>query len=59
MFRSNVQNNNLIIINPKLLILNNHSDNHYDNQEIGRREKNTYYNKIININIDNEKNINK
>lgn len=59
MFRSNVQNNNLIIINPKLLILNNHSDNQSDNQEIERREKNTYYNKIININIDNEKNINK
>ena len=59
MFRSNVQNNNLIIINPKLLILNDHSDNQSDNQEIERREKNTYYNKIININIDNEKNINK
>lgn len=53
MFRSNIHNNNLIVINPKLLILDNNNPKDY--LEIERREKNTYYNKIININIDNEK----
>jgi hypothetical protein len=58
----NIQkNNNLVIVNPKRLILNEKIQK--DTLEIERREKNTYYNKIIGINnkqqisITNKKNI--
>jgi hypothetical protein len=42
----NIQsNNNVIIVNPKLLILSQMKQK--DSLEIQRREKNTYYSKII------------
>ena len=42
----NIQgNNNVVLINPKLLVLSQK-----DTLEIERREKNTYYSKIIGIN---------
>ena len=42
----NIQgNNNVVIVNPKLLVLSQK-----DTLEIERREKNSYYNKIIGIN---------
>ena len=45
----NIQkNNNLVIVNTKRLILNEKIQK--DCLEIERREKNTYYNKIIGIN---------
>jgi hypothetical protein len=45
----NIQNvqrfsNNVVIVNPKLLILTSNNT-----LEIERREKNTYYNKIIGV----------
>jgi len=40
--------NNLITFNPKKQILNR--NNLQDKIEIGKREKNTFYNKIIDIN---------
>jgi hypothetical protein len=40
--------NNLIILNPKKTILNPNLQE--DKIEIDKREKNTYYNKIIKIN---------
>ena len=40
--------NNLIILNPKKIILNPNLQQ--DKIEIDKREKNTYYNKIIKIN---------
>jgi hypothetical protein len=44
--------NNLIIIKPKLFVLNNLI--HDDKREIDNRMKNTYYSKIIGVNINNE-----
>ena len=45
----NIQrNNNVVIVNPKQLILSQFSQK--DTLEIEQREKNTYYNKIIGIN---------
>jgi hypothetical protein len=45
----NIQrNNNVVIVNPKQLILSHFSQK--DTLEIEQREKNTYYNKIIGIN---------
>ena len=42
----NVQmNNNVVMVNPKQLVLS--QMNQKDNLEIQRREKNTYYSKII------------
>ena len=51
-FQKNIQKmpNNLVIVTPSQLILRQK-----DTLEIKRREKNTYYNKIIGINA--EKNI--
>jgi hypothetical protein len=50
----NIQgNNNVVMVNPKQLVLSQLSQK--DTLEIERREKNTYYNKIIGIN--NKKNI--
>ena len=50
----NIQGNkNVVIVNPKLLVLS--QSRQKDTLEIERREKNTYYNKIISIN--NKKNI--
>ena len=46
-------NNNVVIVNPKLLVLS--QSRQKDTLEIERREKNTYYNKIIGIKT--EKNI--
>ena len=46
-------NNNVVIVNPKLLVLSQSKQK--DTLEIERREKNTYYNKIIGIKT--EKNI--
>ena len=40
-------NNNVVIVNPKLLVLSQLRQK--DTLEIERREKNTYYNKIIGI----------
>ena len=56
----NVQmNNNIVIVNPKQLVLSQMIQK--DSLEIQRREKNTYYSKIIGINeiigINTEKNI--
>jgi hypothetical protein len=56
----NVQmNNNVVMVNPKQLILSQMIQK--DSLEIQRREKNTYYSKIIGINeiigINVEKNI--
>jgi hypothetical protein len=49
-------NNNVVIVNPKLLVLS--QSRQKDTLEIERREKNTYYNKIIGIiGIKTEKNI--
>ncbi len=39
------RNNNIVIVNPKLLVLSQLRLK--DTLEIERREKNTYYNKII------------
>ena len=47
------RNNNVVIVNPKQLVLS--QSRQKDTLEIERREKNTYYNKIISIN--NKKNI--
>ena len=45
----NIQgNNNVVIVNPKQLVLS--QSRQKDTLEIERREKNTYYNKIIGIN---------
>ena len=45
----NIQmNNNVVIVNPKQLVLSKLRQK--DTLEIERREKNTYYNKIIGIN---------
>jgi hypothetical protein len=45
----NIQmNNNVVIVKPKLLVLS--QSRQKDTLEIERREKNTYYNKIIGIN---------
>jgi hypothetical protein len=45
----NIQGNkNVIIVNPKQLVLS--QSRQKDTLEIERREKNTYYNKIIGIN---------
>ena len=45
----NVQmNNNVVMVNPKQLVLSQMSQK--DSLEIQRREKNTYYSKIIGIN---------
>ena len=45
----NIQGNkNVVIVNPKLLVLS--QSRQKDTLEIERREKNTYYNKIIGIN---------
>jgi hypothetical protein len=45
----NIQrNNNVVIVNPKQLILSHLTQK--DTLEIEQREKNTYYNKIIGIN---------
>jgi hypothetical protein len=56
----NIQgNNNVVIVNPKQLVLSQLRQK--DTLEIERREKNTYYNKIIGINeiigINTKKNI--
>jgi hypothetical protein len=52
-------NNNVVIVNPKQLVLSQLRQK--DTLEIERREKNTYYSKIIGINeiigIKTEKNI--
>ena len=52
-------NNNIIIVNPKQLVLS--QSRQKDTLEIERREKNTYYSKIIGINeiigINTKKNI--
>jgi hypothetical protein len=42
------RNNNVVIVNPKQLVLSQLRQK--DTLEIERREKNTYYNKIIGIN---------
>lgn len=42
----NIQKNNVVIVNPKLLVLS--ISKQKDTLEIERREKNTYYNKILN-----------
>ena len=45
----NIQmNNSVVIVNPKQLVLS--QSRQKDTLEIERREKNTYYNKIIGIN---------
>ena len=45
----NIQgNNNVVLINPKQLVLS--QSRQKDTLEIERREKNSYYNKIIGIN---------
>jgi hypothetical protein len=45
----NIQgNNNVVIVNPKQLVLSQLRQK--DTLEIERREKNSYYNKIIGIN---------
>ena len=45
----NIQgNNNVVIVNPKQLVLS--QSRQKDTLEIERREKNTYYSKIIGIN---------
>jgi len=49
--------NNLIILKPKQLVLN--KDSKYDKLIIEHRIKNTYYDKIIIINNEAEKNIKK
>lgn len=50
----NIQmNNSVVIVNPKQLVLS--QSRQKDTLEIERREKNTYYNKIIGIKT--EKNI--
>ena len=41
------RNNNVVIVNPKQLVLS--QSRQKDTLEIERREKNTYYNKIIGI----------
>jgi hypothetical protein len=41
------RNNNVVIVNPKQLVLSHLRQK--DTLEIERREKNTYYNKIIGI----------
>ena len=56
----NIQGNkNVVIVNPKLLVLS--QSRQKDTLEIERREKNTYYSKIIGINeiigINTKKNI--
>jgi hypothetical protein len=56
----NIQgNNNVVIVNPKQLVLSQLRQK--DTLEIERREKNTYYSKIIGINeiigINTKKNI--
>jgi hypothetical protein len=56
----NIQgNNNVVLINPKQLVLS--QSRQKDTLEIERREKNTYYSKIIGINeiigINTKKNI--
>jgi hypothetical protein len=56
----NIQgNNNVVLINPKQLVLSQLRQK--DTLEIERREKNTYYSKIIGINeiigINTKKNI--
>ena len=53
----NIQNNNnLVIVNSKKLILNEKYTK--DCLEIERREKNTYYSKIVSVKyINNNKNI--
>lgn len=52
-------NNNVVIVNPKQLVLSQLRQK--DTLEIERREKNTYYSKIIGINeiigINTKKNI--
>ena len=46
----NIQNNNnLVIVNPKKLVLSQLRQK--DTLEIEKREKNTYFNKIIGINL--------
>lgn len=52
---TNSLTNSLIILNPKQMYLNPRLPK--DKMEIENREKNTYYNKIINLNCD--KNIKK
>jgi hypothetical protein len=47
--------NNLIILNPKQLVLNPQLKN--DKLIIDNKMKNTYYDKIIKINNEHEKNI--
>ena len=53
------RNNNVVIVNPKQLVLSQLRQK--DTLEIERREKNTYYSKIIGINeiigINTKKNI--
>ena len=50
------RNNNVVIVNPKQLVLS--QSRQKDTLEIERREKNTYYNKIIGIiGINTKKNI--
>ena len=56
----NIQmNNSVVLVNPKQLVLS--QSRQKDTLEIERREKNTYYSKIIGINeiigTKNEKNI--
>jgi hypothetical protein len=44
---NNIKNNNIVVIvNPKQLVLSQYKQK--DTLEIERREKNTYYNKILN-----------
>jgi hypothetical protein len=58
MLKTNFNNtNNLLILNPKNMVLNPKFVQ--DKMEIKHREKNTYYNKIITGNNDEEKIINK
>jgi len=49
--------NNLIVLNPKNMVLN--PKMRHDKMEIEYRQKNTYYNKIIQGNNVEEKNVNK
>ena len=49
--------NNLIILNPKQLVLN--PELKYDKLIIEHKMKNTYYDKIIRINNEDKKNIKK
>jgi hypothetical protein len=57
LFKIIMLRNNLIILNPKQLVLN--PELKYDKLIIEHKMKNTYYDKIIRINNEDKKNIKK